>query len=41
MNNAELIVAILKKAGVNHGFGIPSGNVLPVMEAMRTELNLS
>ncbi|NKB22197.1 MAG: thiamine pyrophosphate-binding protein [Alphaproteobacteria bacterium] len=36
MNNAELIVATLKKAGVNHGFGIPSGNVLPVMEAMRT-----
>ncbi len=36
MNNAELIVATLKKAGVKHGFGIPSGNVLPVMEAMRT-----
>ncbi len=35
MNNAELIVATLKKAGVKHGFGIPSGNVLPVMEAMR------
>jgi acetolactate synthase-1/2/3 large subunit len=36
MNNAELIVATLKKAGITHGFGIPSGNVLPVMEAMRT-----
>lgn len=35
MNNAELIVQILKKAGVTHGFGIPSGNVLPLMEAMR------
>ncbi|MGY9019034.1 MAG: thiamine pyrophosphate-binding protein, partial [Alphaproteobacteria bacterium] len=35
MNNAELIVATLKKTGVKHGFGIPSGNVLPVMEAMR------
>ncbi len=36
MNNAELIVATLRKAGITHGFGIPSGNVLPVMEAMRT-----
>lgn len=35
MNNAELIVQILKRAGVTHGFGIPSGNVLPLMEAMR------
>jgi acetolactate synthase I/II/III large subunit len=35
MNNAELIVQILKKAGTTHGFGIPSGNVLPLMEAMR------
>ena len=23
MNNAELIVSILKAAGVSHGFGIP------------------
>jgi acetolactate synthase I/II/III large subunit len=30
MNNADLIVA-----GIRHGFGIPSGNVLPLMEAMR------
>lgn len=35
MNNAELIVQILKEAGVTHGFGIPSGNVLPLMDAMR------
>ena len=36
MNNADLIVRILKSAGVTHGFGVPSGNVLPLMEAMRT-----
>ncbi len=36
MNNADLIVATLKQAGITHGFGIPSGNVLPLMEAMRT-----
>ena len=35
MNNADLIVAILKAAGIDRGFGIPSGNVLPLMEAMR------
>ena len=35
MNNADLIVATLKAAGVARGFGIPSGNVLPLMEAMR------
>ena len=35
MNNADLIVATLKSAGVKRGFGIPSGNVLPLMEAMR------
>jgi acetolactate synthase I/II/III large subunit len=35
MNNAELIVKTLKAAGVAHGFGIPSGNVLPLIEAMR------
>src|SRR5262249_4633307 len=35
MNNADLIVATLKAAGVDRGFGIPSGNVLPLMEAMR------
>ncbi|HEY0336740.1 MAG TPA: thiamine pyrophosphate-binding protein, partial [Burkholderiales bacterium] len=35
MNNADLIIAILKAAGVQRGFGVPSGNVLPLMEAMR------
>ena len=35
MNNADLIVRILREAGVTHGFGVPSGNVLPFMEAMR------
>ena len=35
MNNSDLIVSILKQAGVTHGFGIPSGNVLPLIEAMR------
>nr|NKB60561.1 thiamine pyrophosphate-binding protein [Alphaproteobacteria bacterium] len=36
MNNADLIVKTLKAAGIDYGFGIPSGNVLPLMEAMRT-----
>jgi acetolactate synthase-1/2/3 large subunit len=36
MNNADLIVATLKANGIRRGFGIPSGNVLPLMEAMRT-----
>ena len=36
MNNADLIVATLKMAGIDRGFGIPSGNVLPLMEAMRS-----
>src|ERR1700730_12336605 len=35
MNKADLIVATLKSAGITRGFGIPSGNVLPLMEAMR------
>jgi acetolactate synthase-1/2/3 large subunit len=35
MNNADLIVATLKAVGIARGFGIPSGNVLPLMEAMR------
>jgi acetolactate synthase-1/2/3 large subunit len=34
-SNADLIVATLKAAGTKHGFGVPSGNVLPLMEAMR------
>lgn len=28
-------MATLRAAGVSHGFGIPSGNVLPLLEAMR------
>src|ERR1700686_3645923 len=35
MNHAALIVATLKSAGIARGFGIPSGNVLPLMEAIR------
>ncbi len=35
MNNVDLIVRILKAAGITHGFGVPSGNVLPLIEAMR------
>jgi acetolactate synthase-1/2/3 large subunit len=35
MNNADLIVATLRAAGITRGFGIPSGNVLPLMDAMR------
>ncbi|MBI2177948.1 MAG: thiamine pyrophosphate-binding protein [Candidatus Tectomicrobia bacterium] len=34
-NNADLIVRMLKAAGITHGFGIPSGNVLPFIESMR------
>ena len=35
MNNADLIIATLRAAGITRGFGIPSGNVLPLMDAMR------
>lgn len=35
MTNADPIVRTLREAGVTHGFGVPSGNVLPLMEAMR------
>ncbi|MDP6174711.1 MAG: thiamine pyrophosphate-binding protein, partial [Rhodospirillales bacterium] len=35
MNNADLIIRTLTSAGVTHGFGIPSGNALPLLEAMR------
>lgn len=35
MNNSDLMVRALANAGVTHGFGIPSGNVLPFIEAMR------
>jgi acetolactate synthase-1/2/3 large subunit len=37
VNNAELIVRTLRAAGTRHGFGIPSGNVLPLIDAMRSE----
>jgi acetolactate synthase-1/2/3 large subunit len=35
VNNADLIVATLHACGVRYGFGIPSGNVLPLMDSMR------
>ena len=35
MNNADLIVRMLAGAGVRHAFGVPSGPVLPLIEAMR------
>ena len=35
MNNAELIVKMLEAAGVRWVFGIPSGPVLPLIEALR------
>jgi acetolactate synthase-1/2/3 large subunit len=34
MNNAELIVRLLEEAGVRWAFGIPSGPVLPLIEAL-------
>jgi acetolactate synthase I/II/III large subunit len=36
VTNADLLVQTLRAAGITHGFGIPSGNVLPLLEAMRT-----
>ncbi|PYM16275.1 MAG: acetolactate synthase [Candidatus Rokuibacteriota bacterium] len=33
--NADLIVRTLRAARITHGFGIPSGNVLPLLDAMR------
>src|SRR3954471_3680724 len=35
MNNAELLVGLLRERGVRWAFGIPSGPVLPLIEAMR------
>ncbi len=35
MNNGELIVRMLEQAGVRWVFGIPSGPVLPLVEALR------
>lgn len=34
-NNAELMVEMLRDAGVRWAFGVPSGPVLPLIEAMR------
>jgi acetolactate synthase-1/2/3 large subunit len=36
-SNADLVVAMLQQAGISCGFGIPSGNVLPLLEAMRAK----
>jgi thiamine pyrophosphate-dependent acetolactate synthase large subunit-like protein len=35
MNNSNLIVKTLEQAGVRWVFGIPSGPVLPFIEALR------
>ncbi|MGH7874508.1 MAG: thiamine pyrophosphate-binding protein, partial [Candidatus Binatia bacterium] len=35
MNNSDLIVQLLKEAGVRWVFGVPSGPVLPLIEALR------
>ena len=35
MNNASLMVKMLERAGVRWAFGIPSGPVLPLIEALR------
>ena len=36
MNNAQLMVRMLEEAGVRWVFGVPSGPVLPLIEALRT-----
>ena len=35
MTNADLIVQMLRDAGARYAFGIPSGNVLPLLDALR------
>ncbi len=35
MNNVELVVRMLERAGVRWVFGVPSGPVLPLIEALR------
>ena len=35
MNNVELLVKILKNSGIENVFGVPSGPVLPLIEALR------
>src|SRR5581483_5062187 len=36
MKNTDLIVEMLRRAGVRWAFGVPSGPVLPLIEALRT-----
>jgi acetolactate synthase-1/2/3 large subunit len=36
MKNVDLIVQMLEEAGVKWAFGVPSGPVLPLIEAFRT-----
>jgi acetolactate synthase-1/2/3 large subunit len=36
VNNSELIVSLLERAGVRWVFGVPSGPVLPLIEALRS-----
>ena len=36
MKNVELLVRMLEDAGVRHVFGVPSGPVLPLIEALET-----
>ena len=35
MNNSDIIVHTLQEAGVRWVFGVPSGPVLPLIEALR------
>ena len=35
MKNVDVIVQTLERAGVNWVFGVPSGPVLPLIEALR------
>ncbi|HEY2917587.1 MAG TPA: thiamine pyrophosphate-binding protein, partial [Candidatus Binatia bacterium] len=35
MNNSDLIVRTLEKAGIRWVFGVPSGPVLPLIDALR------
>ncbi|MGH7887106.1 MAG: thiamine pyrophosphate-binding protein, partial [Candidatus Binatia bacterium] len=35
MNNSDLIVHTLEQAGVRWVFGVPSGPVLPLIDALR------
>ncbi len=35
MNNSDVIVSMLEKAGVRWVFGVPSGPVLPLIESLR------